>query len=171
MGDRSRFAVTSERHEPHVLSLHGSISTSETAGLLRLVDRTLQATEVGLVLDLTDVDHVSPAMVAAVNEAAACAVAHGRQLTLRLPEDALPELATAPLSRGIVYERTRRLRVLPAPDRAAKTAAPGATARKDKAGHIVSYGEDRRCGVPGCGTNVSRYNPQDTCYRHTSGRS
>ena len=43
--------------------------------------------------------------------------------------------------------------------------APGERRRTGR-GHVDSFGEGRVCAVPGCATELSRYNPNGACWLH-----
>lgn len=43
--------------------------------------------------------------------------------------------------------------------------APGERRRTGR-GHVDSFGQGRVCAVPGCATELSRYNPNGACWLH-----
>ena len=43
--------------------------------------------------------------------------------------------------------------------------------RRTGRGHVDSYGDDRVCQAPGCGTRLSRYNRAAVCWHHGEGGS
>lgn len=180
------FSVDVERHEPQALFLCGQLAKADAPQLERLATAVLEGASNGLVLDLTAVTSLTPALIGTINALSAVAGTRKAPFTIRIPEGELAdELLQQPIDQGVLIERTRSLPVAGGASNGLRTSgttgrrleraadsgpatdlrAPGSP-RRTGHGHITSYGQERRCVAPGCGALLSRYNAREVCALH-----
>jgi ABC-type transporter Mla MlaB component len=168
--------MTSERHAPNVLYLEGDVTAAAVAALGVRIEELLAGEALEIVLELSQVTAVAPALAPMLEALVADVGAVRRSIILQLPEGHLDALADTPLAAGVRVERTRHLRLVGgsgssiATDRVAvlpvaRVRSPDEP-RREGPGFIVSYGEGRHCEFPGCSTTLSRYNGRDLCALH-----
>jgi hypothetical protein len=172
------FAITAERHAPHVLYLSGSLGANDTLELDVVGSEALARSTCGLVLDVGALASFDAAAVRSINRLGAAARIRRATVTVRTPETHLEaELTAAQFEPGVRTEVTHLTQhgntpaapeapARPAPDQPAL-----GTSRRTGRGFVESFGDGRECRVVGCTTRLSQYNSQDVCSLHDSSRS
>jgi hypothetical protein len=167
---QAAFGLTRERHDRHVLYVHGTVEPDGIALIEHAAVAALADPSGGLVLDLSEVPAVTRPLLDVLGSVARRGAALRNTVTVRLPEGHLDDL---PPMDDVRVERTRAVPVAaaprPAPTAPSASAAPTApgTGRREGPGQVTSFGVGRSCAVAGCSTELSRYNSRATCSVHS----
>jgi hypothetical protein len=161
--------VDREAGDPSVLRLRGRLGRADAAALDAAAAEVVAAGRGPLVIDIVDITGDAAEVVEVLNGVAANRIPKGAVLSLRVAATGVP-FANGSLHPAILVEP---MAVVPT----ATPRAPSATVPKEEAspgalrregrGFVASYGTGRRCDVPGCDTELSRYNERNVCFSHT----